>query len=282
MAITLDDQYVSQITKLFVIPPRPELLTELYALMQQEEPSLVEMGNIIAKDISISAAVLKLINSPIFGIARTVSNINQAVMFLGFDRIYGLVQGIKLKQSFAGKSSISLERFWDTSEEIAQVALFVGSQIKTKVPVESLYTLGLFHDAGVPLMAMKFQNYIHVLVESNKNYDHSLVELEEKYFQTNHAIVGYFLASGWNLPKELCTLILRHHDLTFLDEKKSSIEQMTFSILKMAENIVHTERRYVAAPDWVYLKEAVLDVLGITNYEYNDIKEDAIELVIGN
>ncbi|MDU0113623.1 HDOD domain-containing protein [Psychrosphaera aquimarina] len=280
--IVVNDEILSNINKTFVIPPRPDLLTELKDIMSEKDPSLMDMGNVIAKDVGLSAAILKLINSPAYGLARTVSDIKQAVMFLGFDGIYTLVQGIKLKEAFAvGKRSINLDRFWDTAEEIAQVALVIGGEVKSKVPVENLYTIGLFHDCGIPVMAAKYDDYIKVLTESNKNYERTLVNIEEATYNTNHAIIGYYLGSSWHLPKDICQLILRHHDLNFLDKIEGDIEQINYSVLKMAENIVHVERRHIAAPDWPMLKDAVLDTLGFTDDIYNDLKEDITELVFG-
>ena len=280
--IIVSDEILSNINKTFVIPPRPELLAELKGIMSGEDPSLMDMGDVIAKDVGLSAAILKLINSPAYGLARTVSDIKQAVMFLGFDGIYTLVQGIKLKEAFStGKRSINLDRFWDTAEEIAQVALVIGGQVKSKVPIENLYTIGLFHDCGIPVMAAKYDDYIKVLTESNKNYERTLVNIEEANYNTNHAIIGYYIGTSWHLPKDICQLILRHHDLDFLDKIEGDVDQINYSVLKMAENIVHVERRHIAAPDWSMLKEAVLDTLGFTDDVYNDLKEDITEIVFG-
>tara|TARA_Y100000034_G_scaffold128793_2_gene184034 strand:+ start:57 stop:902 length:846 start_codon:yes stop_codon:yes gene_type:complete len=280
--IDVDEKVLDNINRSFIIPPRPEILAELKHVMDSDDPNLADISNIISKDVAISAAILKLINSPAFGLARTVSDIKQAVMFLGFDGVYSLVQGLKLKQAFAAeKCSISLERFWDTAEEIAQVALYIGGQIKAKVPGENLYTLGLFHDCGIPVMAMKYEDYVKVLSESNRNYHETQCELEQQRYQTDHAVIGYYIATSWHLPKDICQLILRHHDRDYLKNIEGSVDQLSFAVLKMAENIVYSERRHVAAPDWVYIKESALDVLGFTDDDYNDLKEDIADILLG-
>lgn len=280
--IDVDDKVLDNINRSFIIPPRPEILAELKNIMDQEDPNLTDISEVISKDVALSAAILKLINSPAFGLARTVSDIKQAVMFLGFNGVYSLVQGLKLKQAFAtGKCSISLERFWDSAEEIAQVALYIGSQIKAKVPGENLYTLGLFHDCGVPVLAMKFDDYVKVLGEANRNYEQTQCEIEQQRYNTDHATIGYFISTSWHLPKDICKLILRHHDRDFLNNIDGSVEQLSFAALKMAENIVYTERRHVASPDWAHVKESVLDVLGFSEDDYNDLKEDVSDFVFG-
>ena len=64
--------------------------------------------------LSTKSAILKIVNSPAYGLVRSVSNIKQAIMFLGWNGIEALVPSLKLKQMFAQKECcISLERFWD-------------------------------------------------------------------------------------------------------------------------------------------------------------------------
>ncbi len=52
-----------------------------------------------------------------------------------------------------------------------------------------------------------------------------MTQIEDNYYQTNHASVGYFVARTWNLPQTLCELILRHHEPDFLQENDASKEQ---------------------------------------------------------
>lgn len=279
----VNDDVLTNIIKTFFIPARPDILAELQHIMDSDDPALSDIADVISKDVAISGAILKLINSPAYGLARTVSDIKQAVMFLGFQGTYSLVQGLKLKQAFATKScSISLERFWDNAEEIAQVSLFIGNAVKSKVPIENLYTIGLFHDCGIPVMAVKYSDYIKALSESNRNYGDTLVNIEERMYSTNHAVVGFYVANSWHLPKDICQLILRHHEQDYLRKINGSIDQISFAVLKMAENIVHSERRFIAAPDWPYMKEGVLDCLGFSEQDYNDLKEDVLESVFGH
>ncbi|WP_249930154.1 HDOD domain-containing protein [Pseudoalteromonas aurantia] len=61
-----------------------------------------------------------------------------------------------------------LARFWDTATEITDVATLFGKEIKSKVPEENLHILGLFHDAEIPAMAMKYGKYLDVLTTANQ------------------------------------------------------------------------------------------------------------------
>jgi len=273
--IDIDDSVLKDIKSGFNLPPKPELLTQLQQTLKDPEPDLNDIANLISTDVATSAAVLKVINSPSYGLARTITDIRQAVMFLGLNSIATLVTGFLLKQAFDNKRCcIKLERFWDTATEIADVATLIGKKIKSKVPTENLHMLGLFHDSGIPALAVKYDDYVKVLGAANRDYDKNLVQHEEEAYKTNHAVIGYFLASSWHLPKSTCQLILRHHDAEYFAERHSDEEHMTLATLKMAENLVHTQKRFIADPDWPFIKDKVLNALQLDEDDYQDIKED--------
>ncbi|MBD1584493.1 HDOD domain-containing protein [Pseudoalteromonas sp. S16_S37] len=272
--INIDDKVIKDIKRGFNLPPKPELLERLQAELQQPEPELSHIAQLIATDLSTSAAVLKVINSPTYGMSRTITDIKQAVMFLGLDSVTQLVTSCLLQQAFEQtKCCISLERFWDTSSEIAAISTLIGKKVKSKVPPENLHMLGLFHDAGIPAMAVKYPDYVKLLDEANNN-DIPLITLESKAYKTSHTVVGFYLASSWHLPKQTCQLILRHHDTEFLFEPHDQESLISYATLKMAENLVHTQKRFVSTPDWPHVKNEVLNVLEIDEDDYQDILED--------
>lgn len=276
--IEIDDSVLNDIKAGFNLPPKPELLAQLQQTLQDKEPDLNQIANLISTDVATSAAVLKVINSPCYGLARTITDIRQAVMFLGLNSIATLVTGFLLKQAFEQtKCCIKLERFWDTATEIADVATLIGKKIKSKVPTENLHMLGLFHDSGIPALASKYADYVEILGAANNDYEQQLVAHEEAAYNTNHAVVGYFLATSWHLPKETCQLILRHHDARFFEEAHGDEAHMTLATLKMAENLVHIQKRFVADPDWPYIKDKVLAALNLEEDDYQDIKDDVEE-----
>ncbi|KZN54613.1 hypothetical protein N474_02480 [Pseudoalteromonas luteoviolacea CPMOR-2] len=277
--IEIDNIVLNDVEKGFSLPPKPELLTQLHELLQSSEPELGQIADLIATDVATSAAVLKVINSSSYGFSRTITDIKQAVMFLGLNSVTNLVTGFLLKQAYdQSQCCISLERFWDTANEISEVAMLIGRKMPVQVPLESLHMLGLFHDAGIPAMALKFDDYVNVLSSANNNHDMLLVDQESAIYNTNHATIGYFLATSWNLPKPICKLILRHHDLEFFKEPHEQDFACTMAALKMAEHLVQINKRFVSVPDWAHLKTDILHVLELDEDAYQDIKDDVEEL----
>lgn len=279
--INIDSSVLQDVERGFSLPPKPELLTQLQHSLEQPEPELHDIAQLISQDVATSAAVLKVINSPCYGLARSITDIRQAVMFLGLDSIVTLVTGFLLKQAYSQhQCCIKLERFWDTATEVADMAVLIGKKIKSRVPTENLHMLGLFHDAGIPALAVQYPDYINVLEQANSDHSCSLVAYEETAYRTNHAVIGYYLASAWNLPKDTCQLILRHHDHHFFNSCQDETLRMTMATLKMAENFVHLQRRFSPSQDWQYFEASALAVLDLENDDYLDIKDDVEEYFI--
>jgi len=271
--INLDNKKMAGVISSFQIPVKPELLSYIQDLMAEDEPNIEKIAELISSDIGLSAAILKIINSPVYGMNRKISEIKQAVMMLGLKTINGLTTALLLKASFQGNASISLEQFWDDALNIANAMSYVGNKVKNEVPVDMLYSIGLFHDCGIPLLALKYQSYSDVLKEAHSQQCYT-IKLEELNYKTNHAALGYYVASSWNLPKEICHLIAQHHELDYLTFVKDHQAQLIYAVLKIAENMVEKARRYNESPDWESVQADVLDIVGLSPEDYHDLEED--------
>ncbi len=273
----LDNKKMAEVVSSFQVPVKPQILTDIQNLLEEDEPNIDDVADLISSDVGLSAAILKIINSPFYGMNRRISEIKQAVMMLGLKTISGLVSALLLRSSFQGDACISLERFWDDSLDVANAMAFIGNKVKNKIPVDMLYTIGLFQNCGIPLLALKYNNYKEILIEANTSGMNSIA-LEEKHYKTNHAVLGYYVASSWHLPKEMCKLILMHHDLTYLTEIEGTQEELAYGVLKAAEQMVERVKRHNVSAEWDTIKEDVFNVLGITSIDFDDLEEDYAEM----
>lgn len=270
--IDLDNKMLASAVSSFQVPAKPQILIDIQSLMAEELPDIDKIALLISSDVGLSSAILKVINSPLYGVNRKVSKIKHAVMALGLRAVNGLVVALLLKSSIQGTSSISLERFWESAIDVARAMSFIGGRIDVKIPVDTLYSIGLFQNCGVPILALKYSDYNDVLAQASSLGVNSIA-LEEQSYNTNHAVVGYYVASSWNLPSEICQIIMRHHDVDYLNVITGSNEQLVFAILKAAENLVERVKRQSFSPDWEYVQEAVFDVLGISAMDYSDLED---------
>ena len=268
--LNVDDKVLADISKGFAIPARPDLLLKLQKIIASDDVNL----KAITEDVAMSATIIKTINSPLYGLARTISDIRKSVNYIGMQGIYSLVTSILLKREFSQGNEEVFAKFWQDATNIAKVG-FKGT-------AEKLFSIGLFHDCGIPILTLKYNSYPEVLDLAEKTPSLTLPEVEERVYSVNHATIGYYVASSWRLPKDICQLILRHHDRSFIQIINNTEIQSEFAILKMAENIVHQMKNITDHADWLHVRESTFTILNIDEEEYFDIAEDATEQLENN
>lgn len=276
----IDQSKAEEITKNFQVPPKPQVLVEIQDVLAQQEPSPQDFADVISKDVALSAAVLKTVNSPVFGLKRSITDIRQSVMLLGTTNISNLVSFIELRKAFDKPSSISHEKYWDTAMDTANMMTVLVEllDLKSVCPIEDAYSFGLFRDCGIPLMAMKFDDYKSVLIEANSSPERIFTDVEEQYYQTDHASVGYFVASSWHLPRNLCHIIARHHEPDYLRASDTTPQDKHLYLLaKLASNILSKLDYAKEDVEWVLAREPVLSFLNLSDIDYDDLEEDAKE-----
>ncbi|GAA6204127.1 MULTISPECIES: HDOD domain-containing protein [Thalassotalea] len=276
--LTIDDKVIADIGRGFSVPAQPELLLKLQSLMAEDDPDINVIADTIAQDVAVSATVLKTINSPVYGLARSIADIHKAARYIGVNGILSLVTNTLIKRSFKQNDcGIALEEFWTNASNIANTNVFIGKSIKQPLSSDKLFSIGLFHDCGIPVMAMKYDDYTETYEHAMKTPSETLTSIEESIYQVNHATLGYYVASSWRLPKDICQLILCHHDRTFLNILTNQSEQYYFATLKMAENIVHNHKHFRDASDWAYLQDSIFTLLDIDEEDYQDLLEDSAD-----
>ena len=260
------------------IPSKPDILTKIEQVLQAEEPDMMALADLVATDIGVSSVVLKTINAPFYGMRRTISEIKQAVLLLGMEVIRALVVGVILRRAYDKPSCISLDRFWDNTTDVANTMVFVGDRIKHQVPIEKLYTMGLFQNCAVPAFAIKYSNYKELLGYVEDRDALNIVDLEDQHYGTNHATMGYYIANAWGLPRNICKVILNHHDKEFLDFEHDEETRLLYATLKVSENVVNRVRRLKNTADWEHLGKDAMDILHIGAEEFDDILEDVEQM----
>lgn len=275
--IQINEAVLKDTLKGFHIPPKPEILVQIEEIVATQNQDINAVAQVISEDVGISSAILKVINSPAYGMNRAISDVKQAVIILGFDPVIKLITAIKLQSAFPSECCISLELFWDNAVEIANAMVYIGSQLENKVPPEDLYSLGLFHDAGIPALACKYPDYKELLQHANTDEEKILVVYEEEQYPTNHAIVGYFLSNSWNLPRDLCQIILHHHDMDFFSWPETGPSHVKMAILKLAESIIFKKKRFHDIPEWLTHKEVIMGTLLLEEDSLADLVDDITE-----
>ncbi|WP_120994895.1 HDOD domain-containing protein [Stutzerimonas urumqiensis] len=285
MAVELTADQIRHVLQGISVPPQPQIMVDLQMEQVMPIPDLKSIARLISQDPGLSGALLKIVNSKFFGLSNRIASIQQAVNLLGCDSVINLINAQSIKGEMSDETIVTLNRFWDTAQDVAMTSLTLAKRIGYQAPDEA-YTLGLFHDCGIPLMIKRFPSYMSVLEEAyaSASAEQRLIDIENRVLSTNHAVVGYFTAKSWNLPLHLCDAIANHHNALslFLDDSGRDAQIKTLlAILKMAEHICACHRvlgAQVEDYEWESIERLVLEYVGLSDYDFQNLKESIREL----
>lgn len=258
------------------IPPQPQILLDIKAEMASPAGNLSKIAGIISKDIGISGSVLKVVNSPFFGLRNKVTSIQQALNLLGSANIVNIVNSLSLRNNLSSKSIKQMTTIWDSAMDIAMTSAAISKLIKVGSADEA-YSLGLFHNCGILLLMEKFDNYLTVLTAAYASPEHLITDIENEKIECNHAVVGYYVAKAWKLPNHLCDAIADHHKTgaIFSDTLKcDKAEKNLLAVLKLAEHCCQT---YLTLGNANYdyeferIKSDLLAYVGLSEYDLDDL-----------
>jgi HD-like signal output (HDOD) protein len=288
MSQELSAEYIQQVLQGISVPPQPQIMVDLQMEQVMPNPDLRAIAKLISQDPGLSGALLKVVNSPFFGLANRIASIQQAVNLLGCNTVINLINAQSIRGELTDEAIVNLNRFWDTAQDVAMTCLTLAKRIGYRSPDEA-YTLGLFHNCGIPLMLKRFPHYMEVLEQAYANADehHRVVDTENDQFNTNHAVVGYYTAKSWNLPLHLCEVIASHHNALAIfteDSGRDAQLKTLLAILKMAENICETYRilgNQHEDREWQSIEQLVLEYVGLSEYDFENLRESIRDLGAG-
>lgn len=288
MAVELSEAQIREFLHGISVPPQPQIMVDLQMEQVMPEPDLKAIARLIGQDPGLSGALLKIVNSPHFGLANRIASIQQAVNLLGCNTVINLINAQSIKGELSDEAIVSLNRFWDTAQDVAMACLTLAKRIGYQ-PADECYALGLFHNCGIALMLKRFPDYMQVQEQAYAAVAQGgrVVDLENRQFNTNHAVVGYFTARSWRLPEHLCEAIANHHNLHAVfadDSSRTSRLKTLLAILKMAENICACYQvlgRQAVDHEWLSLQTEVLAYVGFSEYDFDNLRDSIRELGVG-
>ena len=231
-----DDNLKHLVSKIESLPSLPSLYTELMDLLQSQQASAQQIGEIITKDIGMTTKILQIVNSSFFSFPRHISDPTQAVVLLGEDTIKSLILTIGIFSQFDKKNFACLDMkiLWDhclrTGSMAKSVAAFENLQ---KNETDDIYMAGLIHDVGKLILADNLpEKYIKVFEEARAQQI-CLHEAELQIFGATHAEVGAYLSALWGFPNDIVESIAYHHS----PEKISTKDTFHLAIVHAVDSL---------------------------------------------
>lgn len=209
----------SRITKktLQALAPLPDIAMRLLALLDDPDVALREIANVAVRDVGISATMLRMANSPMFGLRGRVGSISDALRVIGTAqaRLLVLASGIsQAAQKELPHYGLAAGAFMRHSELVANLTMYVAYEVRY-TNIGNAYSAGLLHDIGKIVINGLIQQQAPgrgATVEAEmRRLGGSLLEAEVSLCGSTHAQVGSQLGELWSLPAELSQALALHH-----------------------------------------------------------------------
>ncbi|RUO72318.1 HDOD domain-containing protein [Idiomarina ramblicola] len=255
------------------IPPRPQTLLTVSSEAKKDEPDVAVIAESISADMSIAAAVLQVVNSAAYRRAKEVDSIQQAVMTLGFRRVFPIVRAVALKSALT--SAYDLNEFWRYNEWVASACVLVSESIGRPELRDHAYMLGLFQSSGIPVMLAEFDDYAELLNASASTAWSTVQAKEQELFHTTHTTIGALLAQQWKLPKivvEVIYYLFEDSSIFIHSEELDSLTLDLLGILKIARYAVDMRTRSLAGEEeWQQVQDGVLEHFQVDEFKIEEI-----------
>ncbi len=227
-AATDIERVVAKIRKL---PSLPANIQRINGLMDNRNSTMEAIANEIAKDQTLSAQVLKLINSGLYGLSERVASIRQATVLLGLNIVRNLLStswaSTLIERSFPG--------LYDHSVACARTAYVLSRNLGIDEP-EQMSTLGLLHDLGKVILAEHLPEQFALVAQHVRENGVRFFDAEMHVMNVTHAELGAWLLTKWNLPPPTVEPVALHHDFD-----PSSECAMQTALVTVADVLVHAE-----------------------------------------
>lgn len=195
------------------LPTLPHILLKLIKACHKETATTREISQIISKDASLSAKLLRLVNSAYYGLANRVTSIEQALALLGTNTVQNVAVSASVYQAFHKAeegSDFKLKLFWRQSLICATLARLIAGKASYTAPEEAFLS-GLLHDVGKLVLWVNFPGEYGEILKSYRDNPDLLLARETRLGAT-HCEVGAWVIARWNLPSFMADAVLYHHD----------------------------------------------------------------------
>ena len=201
------------------LPAMPQIAVEVMEELSDPNARQSDIHNLIAKDQALAARVLKVANSPYYGAARSISGLNDAILFMGFDSIKSVVLAAVLKGVFA-EIGLAETLLWEHSIGCGLVAKKIAA-VCGYSNNEEAFLAGLLHDLGKIVLFQSVPDKTSAIMQEVYNGDVDFATAEMQALGFTHAEVGQLLADKWYFTLNMETAIANHHHP---EESRTAVE----------------------------------------------------------
>lgn len=195
------------------LPAMPASVTEVIAACDDHDMTVGQLSQVVLRDQSLTASILKLANSSFYGHSRRVTTVTEAVVMLGFSAIKSLaISSHTARLLSGGLPGYGLQQgeLWRHSISVAFTARRLAVEVKL-APVEEAFVAGLLHDIGKTILSSYMEHAFDEVTRIAQDRRMPFHDVEAELLGFDHAELGAQIAVAWSFPPELEEAIRFHH-----------------------------------------------------------------------
>lgn len=251
------------------LPTLPMLLGQILDAAFDPDTSAIDLSRYIAADQSLSARLLRIVNSPYYGFYRKITSLTTAVVILGFAEVRNIVLTSTAFETFAHSASrYDRSQLWRHSLASAMAAERCAKILL--IDIEGCFVAGLLHDIGKVTLDSVYPDLFQEAVKKAQEEGMFLRDAEMALFNIAHGEAGGVLTEHWNFPQGIVEAIQYHHE----PEHKTEEPRLT-SLAAMANYIAHQAGFNESGNGCeAVFPEAAASYLGMTGPQWSQIVDD--------
>jgi len=187
------------------IPSQPQALVQLSLLLAEPDINLQAASSLIETDMALAAAVMKAVNSSLYGLKGRVQSVHQAVTYLGMREVAAITFEMGLRAAFP--PSPLLDPLW---ERAGRRGLLMG-RLASRLSLDAwaAHSAGLFEECGKAVLYRHSPDHYGAMLRAAGS-DTELLMLEHTGFGVSHDALGAALCESWGLGATAVASV-RHH-----------------------------------------------------------------------
>ncbi len=194
------------------LPSLPAVALQVLRLTRDDNTSVQDLAEVIHADPALTARILKVVNSSLFGFPREIGSLAQAMALLGFRRVKIMALSFSVVEMVRGEEveGLGLQAYWRRSLSTAAAARLLAKAVISEA-TEEAFAAGLLSDVGMVVAWRCAREIYEPVVRLAETTGRPLLSVEAERLGCTHARIGRALLKAWGLPDPLCDAVGSHH-----------------------------------------------------------------------
>jgi len=204
----------------------PEIALEVMRVAEDPQATGDDLNRVLSNDPTLSARILKIVNSAYYGVRREVTSVGTAIALLGFAPIKSVAIAASLTRMFRGGSvagGFEARELWKHTIAVATAARALAPKASGIDPSDA-FLAGLMHDIGIIVELQACRDEFGATVAAVAADEAlSFLDAEVRHVGATHEAFGLALCTAWRFPAALTTVTGYHHRPLLLPESEGRL-----------------------------------------------------------